>query len=437
MKKFLVFGALALLLCVPARAIAPVVAIGTAKVIASTGASVSINAAVNLVGIAVSAIVFGTIASGDNSYTFNTPTNAVIPSSPITSVVVGNIPQLPEGARCARFYNDYYNPSSKGNMCTPVTTSGMVSGSFASGNCIEIPAPQFLTHSCDGENPGKKRVYHLRVEGSNIGYVRTDFSTSYESEFSSTTPTGTLQVDLTENGYTPRTSDADYSAAAGGNSSTPAYDSGTAYIQYQSSSGEFNVAKLDPQADGSLSITEYTQISTGQVRQTNMNIDSGGVAQSHSQNYYQGEVAGIPQTSTGQISGYVPVQNAQQNPAPDGSTNPGSGGEIQFPTDYARTGEAAQAALTVSSAVESLVQGEVLTPTVEDESMPWFGSTFDGVLPTINTSGATCPVWQFDALGESFYIDHHCQLIVDFNALFYAMFTAFWVLLAFRTVLEA
>ena len=315
--------------------------------------------------------------------------------------------------------------------------SGMTSASYASANCIAIPAPQILSNNCDGENPGKKRVYHHRVEGSNIGYIRSDFSTSYESEFSSTQTNGTLQVDLSENGYSPRTTDADYQAAAGGNSSTPAYDNGTAYIQYQSSSGEFNVAKLDPQPDGSLSITEYTQISTGQVRQTNMNIDSGGVAQSHSQNYYQGEVTGIPQTSTGQISGYVPVQNAQQNPAPDGSTSPGTGGQIQFPTDYARTGEAAQAALAVASAVDALVQGEVQTPVVDDQEMPWFGSTFDGVLPTINTVGATCPIWQFDALGESFYIDHHCQLIVDFNALFYAIFTAFWSLLAFRTVLEA
>lgn len=435
MKKFVLFCSLALICMLPARAIAPVVAIGTAKVVAASGASAGINAAVNLVGIAVSAIVFGTIASGDNTYTFGAPTNSPIPGTPITEVVVGDSPSYPAGAKCARFHVDYPNATSKGVMCPG--QSGMTSASYASGNCIAIPAPQILNHNCDGENPTKKRVYHHRVEGSNIGYIRSDFSTSFESEFSSTTANSSLQVDFSLTGYSPRSGDADYQAAAGGNSSTPAYDNGTAYIQYQSSSGEFNVAKLDPQPDGSLSITEYTQISTGQVRQTNMNIDSGGVAQSHSQNYYQGEVTGIPQTSTGQISGYVPVQNAQQNPAPDGSTSPGTGGQIQFPTDYARTGEAAQAALTVASAVDALVQGEVQTPVVDDQDMPWFGSTFDGVLPTINTAGATCPVWQFDALGESFYIDHHCQLIVDFNALFYAIFTAFWSLLAFRTVLEA
>lgn len=435
MKKIVFFCTLALFCMFPARAIAPVVAIGTAKVVSAAGASAGINAAVNLVGIAVSAIVFGTIASGDNTYNFGAPTNSPIPGTPITEVVVGDSPSYPAGAKCARFHVDYPNATSKGTICPG--QSGMTSASYASANCIAIPAPQILSNNCDGENPGKKRVYHHRVEGSNIGYIRSDFSTSYESEFSSTQTNGTLQVDLSENGYSPRTTDADYQAAAGGNSSTPAYDNGTAYIQYQSSSGEFNVAKLDPQPDGSLSITEYTQISTGQVRQTNMNIDSGGVAQSHSQNYYQGEVTGIPQTSTGQISGYVPVQNAQQNPAPDGSTSPGTGGQIQFPTDYARTGEAAQAALAVASAVDALVQGEVQTPVVDDQEMPWFGSTFDGVLPTINTVGATCPIWQFDALGESFYIDHHCQLIVDFNALFYAIFTAFWSLLAFRTVLEA
>ncbi len=435
MKKIVLFCTLALFCMFPVRAIAPVVAIGTAKVVSASGASVGINAAVNLVGIAVSAIVFGTIASGDSSYKFPAPTNSPIPGTPISDLVVGNSPTYPANAKCAFFYQDYSGVSSRGVSCPDA--SGMLSGSFASANCGPVPAPQNLSFTCDSENVGRVRQYHARVEGSNTAYVRDDFKTSYDSQFPSSTPNSFVPVDLTENGYQPRTNDADYQAAAGGNSSTPAYDNGTAYIQYQSSSGEFNVAKLDPQPDGSLSITEYTQISTGQVRQTNMNIDAGGVAQSHSQNYYQGEVTGIPQTSTGQISGYVPVQNAQQNPAPDGSTSPGTGGQIQFPTDYARTGEAAQAALTVASAVDALVQGEVQTPVVDDQDMPWFGATFDGVLPTINTSGATCPVWQFDALGESFYIDHHCQLIVDFNALFYAIFTAFWTLLAFRTVLEA
>jgi hypothetical protein len=108
-----------------------------------------------------------------------------------------------------------------------------------------------------------------------------------------------------------------------------------------------------------------------------------------------------------------------------------------FPSDYAKTGEAALASQYLAQEIAKNFQGDLIQPEVDDTEMPWFGDTFDGVLPTINTSGAICPVWQFEALGDQFYIDHHCQLITDFNALFYAMFTAFWVLLAFRTVMEA
>lgn len=221
----------------------------------------------------------------------------------------------------------------------------------------------------------------------------------------------------------------------GGETGYPApIQGGGMALQYTNNTGQNSVLIQQPNPDG-YTLSDYAQGPDGQVYVSDMAVSNNGTVQSHSTSTKTGYVNPVPQTAPGTSVNYSPITVNNPNPGGDPDPTPDPGTQTPtFPSDYARTGEAANAANTI---VNELMTGDVLQPTVDDVDMPWFGSTFDGVLPTINTAGFTCPVWQFDALGESFYIDHHCQLIGDFNALFYSIFTAFWTLLAFRTVLEA
>jgi|GEM_PF-6457747 hypothetical protein len=437
MKKQLVLLAFLLsasiYFAVPARPIAIVVPIGQA--VASTAAgSTAINAAVNLIGIAVASFIFYTNTTSDT--TFRIPAQTVPTGIPGTSITEYSTEPLDvlEGEICDRFTIRTYAPSPTGGQCAPVygalsqqtCSSPPPATSYSTGSACSVPGGATVTVP-------SKLDYVIRPRTGTSARVTEDFSIFYKQPSGSATLDKNAEIQITEQGFAPPT-DVDYSPSAGGASSTPAFtDDGSVYVQYADSSDRLTVAKFDPTPDG-INITEYSQLDGGQVRQTNINTSPQGVIETVTQNYYSGEVQNIPQTSNGIVPNFTVVNNASQNPSPDGQTSPPPGGTVQFPSDYARLGEASAAAQLV---VEAITQGELLTPEVEDTEMPWFGSTFDGVLPTINTSGSTCPVWQFDALGESFYIDHHCQLMVDFNPLFYAMFTAFWVLLAFRTVLEA
>ncbi|MBU0783210.1 MAG: hypothetical protein KJ798_02245 [Gammaproteobacteria bacterium] len=224
-------------------------------------------------------------------------------------------------------------------------------------------------------------------------------------------------------------------ATVGGETGYPApLVGGGMAVQYENANGQNTVVVQQPVSNGH-TVTEYNQLQDNSVQVSEIAVTGTGTVSSHSTAPTSGYVNPLPTTAPGQQITYAPVVTTNPGgtvePTPNPTPNP------NFPSDYARAGEAALAAQHVANAINSLTEGDVIEPAVDDVDMPWFGDTFSGAIPTINTSGATCPVWQFDALGDNFYIDHHCTLIADFNPLFYAMFTGFWVLLAFRTVMEA
>lgn len=232
------------------------------------------------------------------------------------------------------------------------------------------------------------------------------------------------------NGQFSFNTDPDIPANVGGESGVPIVDqSGRIVVASTNSQNQFVVNTVSSLPDGGTMLSEYVQTAPNQVSSTQVQVSPSGQISNVSTTQTTGTVNPAP-TTLG--ASYSPV--TAPTPTNQGQFDPATG-EITFPSDYARAGEAAAAAQTIS---ENLLQGEVVTPVVADADMPWFGDTFQPLSAfQINTTGATCPVWQFDALDENFYIDHHCTLIQDFNALFYAMFTAFWVLLAIRTVMEA
>lgn len=241
-----------------------------------------------------------------------------------------------------------------------------------------------------------------------------------------------MTYDRATNFYKYPAGDADLPASVGGDSGLPVITNNGMALGYTNGANKASVATFSATSLGQ-SIDNYTQTDASTISRTSMQVDNSGVVQSVAQTTLSGAINPVPVSDPLTVVNYSPVGSTSSNPG----TNPSTGSQttVQFPSDYARAGEAASAAQIVS---ENLLSGEVVTPVVADSEMPWFGDTFDPVSGfQINTVGASCPVWQFNALDENFYIDHHCTLITNFNGLFYAMFTALWALLAFRTVMEA
>ncbi len=435
MRKVVALGIIAFVCCFPARAIAPVIAIGVAT---SAGTTSVATASTTAVGLAITALAIA------KSVFF--PTNISFPTKPASvqafpsTTFSDNTTQLINTCRLYTMRIDI-----KGvNTTNP---GQWVVGSSVPCNSPSFSQSKYTQQGCTTTNGvfdcTSKWIDHYRLDcisGAGCGLIANGQQSSWSGaqQFEADTfaaqgsvSDSALRIERNGDQYLYRTTDIDVPTSVGGESGFPAMTSNGLASQFSNESQQMSVVTMNPSPLGT-TITEYNQTSAETYQRSEIQVDTGGVIRSGSTSSASGTVNPVPVSQPNVAINYSPV--TQSNTGTDPGTDPGTGGQTQFPSDYARAGEAAAAAQNV---VDGLLSGELLTPEVPDTEMPWFGSTFDGVLPTINTSGATCPVWQFDALGESFYIDHHCQLIVDFNALFYAIFTAFWTLLAFRTVLEA
>lgn len=431
MKKFASLVVLTLLFCLPARAIAPVIAIGVAT---SAGTTSVATASTTAVGLAITALAIAKSVFFPTSIGLPTKPSSVQAFPPTT--FTDNTSQLINTCRLYTMRIDI-----KGSNTT--SPGQWVSGSTVACNSSTYSQSKYTQQGCSTTNGvfdcTQKWIDHYRldcVSGAGCGLIANGQQSSWagaqQFEVDTFATQGAISdtaIKIERNGdqYFYRTTDVDVPSMVGGESGYPAMTTNGLAVQFTNDSDQLSVVTMNPSPLGT-TITEYNQTAPDTYQKSEIQVDTGGVIRSGSSTSSTGTINPVPSSSPNVAVNYSPVTQT------DPGTDPGDGGQVQFPSDYARAGEAAAAAQNV---VDGLLSGEVIVPEVPNEDMPWFGATFDGVLPTINTSGATCPVWQFDALGESFYIDHHCQLIVDFNALFYAIFTAFWTLLAFRTVLEA
>lgn len=332
------------------------------------------------------------------------------------------------GTYYMEYRDTYYGPtectSSVGQTGVWLSFSGTQTSTF---NASGYPRQTFDYGSCHGLGSfGVYRDYRaVPTDGSPIHYGTGVPAPSYDPASADSV----VELAPSFSAYSFN-SDPDIPLNIGGDSGLPIVDeAGRIVVASTNSQNQFVVNTVSSLSDGGTMLSEYVQTAPNQVSSTQVQISPSGQISNVSTAQTAGTVNPVP-TSLGAI--YSPV--TAPTPTNQGQFDPATG-EITFPSDYARSGEAAAAAQTIS---ENLLQGEVVTPVVADADMPWFGDTFQPLSAfQINTTGATCPVWQFEALDENFYIDHHCTLIQDFNALFYAMFTAFWVLLAIRTVMEA
>ena len=150
------------------------------------------------------------------------------------------------------------------------------------------------------------------------------------------------------------------------------------------------------------------------------------------------------------MSNGVCVPNAAPVPGTSGNPTTVTGSvTVQFPGDYAKTGEAAAAAAGLGAKLDTLhgdltgstdvADPEVLTAA----DMPGMGSTFDGIKAwTLPAHTSTCPQPQIDlsgvlGVGRTFTLSAHCQIAQDNLAALQAAMMVMWTIAAMFTVLRA
>jgi len=166
-------------------------------------------------------------------------------------------------------------------------------------------------------------------------------------------------------------------------------------------------------------VAATTQVSASQVLQRSMVVTADGKVDT----VYQAVADGLIDTV----------------PAPGGGTSTGGNQNIQFPSDYARQGEAGQAADKVATAVENLgkASASLDDPMLPEWADPW-GDSFNGLRGwSMPNHSSQCPVGSFNWDGKTYTIDSHCQLVVDHWGPLSASMTAVWVVLALFIVLKA
>ncbi|MDZ4255490.1 MAG: hypothetical protein U1A72_23215 [Sulfuritalea sp.] len=147
-------------------------------------------------------------------------------------------------------------------------------------------------------------------------------------------------------------------------------------------------------------------------------------------------------------AGAVPGQTeAAPAPTTKKEPEPAKLGDIQFPSDYARQGEAATAANSINDTLGPKL--DKITETGADPADPtqpegsqfdqaFFQGTFTSLLAwQLPAHSSQCPTSSFDWEGQTFTMDSHCQLVADhFGALALVM-TAVWTLLGLFILLRA
>lgn len=236
----------------------------------------------------------------------------------------------------------------------------------------------------------------------------------------------------------PAAGEAD--AAVGAVSSLP---SGGLLIQDQTASGEARHYKIIPAVDGGSQV-EFYQPVTNAVGDTGTQRTVVTVAP-------DGTITGKTQTTTGEQLGQDPATGLPVlNPAPVGSTftpSSPSGSTVTFPNDYARAGEAAQAAQSSNTKLDTLHNDLSVTTLVADPvapvagDMPTWGDTFTNLLSwQLPPHAAVCPTPTLNltaiGMGTNQYTSH-CALLNDHSAPVHGSMVAVFTILALFIVLRA
>lgn len=220
--------------------------------------------------------------------------------------------------------------------------------------------------------------------------------------------------------------------------------SGGLLVQDLTANGEARHYKIIPQVDGGSSLEIYEPV-TNAVGDTGTKKVVVTVSP-------DGTITGKTQTTTGEQLGQDAAGQPVLNPAPVGTTftpSSPSGSTITFPNDYARAGEAAQAAQSSNTKLDTLHNDLSATTIVADPSvpvagdMPTWGDTFTNLLSwQLPAHSSTCPTPSMDVSpvfgsGHILTMDSHCALMADNALIISSAMLVTYTLLALFLVMKA
>lgn len=203
--------------------------------------------------------------------------------------------------------------------------------------------------------------------------------------------------------------------------------------------------KIIAKADGGSKVEIKTQkvASNGStyVETQNVETDSNGDVVSSNQTASAGSLSYDPSSKV-----YTEVA------APAGTLSPltsGSGGTqtVTFPSDYARQGEAATAATSITTGLgpklDAITQtgtdpADPLQPAQSEFDQSYFNGTFTNLLAwQLPAHTSQCPTSSFTWNSATYTIDAHCQLVSNHFSGFSSVMSVVWTIVALFVLLGA
>ena len=216
-----------------------------------------------------------------------------------------------------------------------------------------------------------------------------------------------------------------------------------------SNNGKPSSVSVVAQPGGGVLITQSTQeqdaAGTSYVRNNSITFDASGAIGGNSGYSNSGSL----DTNTITPAGGATVVEAPPGAISANPTSPAESSPIVFPSDYARQGEAAAAAVPITTKLDTLhgdLSNTIATidpvlPVAGD--MPGWGNTFTNLLSwQLPAHTSTCPTPELDlsgvlGSGNTYVMNSHCALVQDNFAAFNAAMTVVWSMLALFIVLRA
>jgi len=264
--------------------------------------------------------------------------------------------------------------------------------------------------------------------------------------------TNDKKCDVSYNGAYSTSDDLNCSATYGDGRLTPLIRNGNVVAYGTNSSGQPLLFEVSS-SNGVTTISQSSQSTVNGQSQVNtqtaqVNTNTGQVIST------SGSVSPGTISAPSGSGSSVPTTNTAPNPTNTPTVSNPSGQTqvvqtINFPSDYARAGEAQNAANSIKNDLNPRLDQlhKDLTEAAQSPDSPFFDKdlsdvffkdTFKGMLNwQLPSHSSQCPVSTFTAFGLNYQIDTHCKLVTDhFNAISSVMI-AVWFCLSLFILLRA
>lgn len=240
---------------------------------------------------------------------------------------------------------------------------------------------------------------------------------------------GQKRFTICGSGFCPDAADPDWTDAE------KALYTGGKQLVFKGADAAGHAVRVDAAYDAvkGLTVQEITQVAPSQVQFRQLSLSPQASVKS-----VTGEIVNDASVDTF----YEKNPSLQPNAVPDPAA-----GSVQFPNDYARQGEAAAAASSLTPKLDQLhtdltkieaLPADPALPTSSQFEDSFFKGVFDALKAwRLPAHSSACPTSSFQALGSTYSFSAHCDLINGHWNELSSVMTVVWSLLALWIVLRA